>query len=384
MCPTCGKRFARPDVLRRHIAGSCKSRQAGAGAGSRERSGNPVDATVHRKRRRQRAHPSASSSVDVAGPILAGPGAGHQAASEEMVDDPRMDIAPPSSRHDHRLSRSSLDGEGQRGTPAFNMSMPPPLMVTPESLGTVDLPRLPPQEQAAAHQALGEGSWGNRRPSDAPLVQPGRMLTTFDPLIAVHRPSLDYLSNSESGHSVDAGAGGLMVPTPPMPEMPIGFNDPTNANNMDHLFNWLFSMTNIENVSNVSTRGHKTPVVGPTGFEATQPDMAQPWMSHADQVKGHLVPRLSRSPVLEPLSESTSHEDRSYPTRIPHEGGPPFPAFPETWDESGWRLPPPKELIDEQARSDMRDLFDGPERDYFSTPAFSIAEMKLYLELYFL
>jgi hypothetical protein len=141
---------------------------------------------------------------------------------------------------------------------------------------------------------------------------------------------------------------------------------------MDHLFNWLFSMTNIENVSTLP----KTPVAG--AIDATQLDV-QP--SRVEQA-GHLVPGFTQSaPEPEP---QPSRDNHSWATPAQHARGPPFPAFPETWDESGWRLPPPKDLIDEQARSDMRDLFDGPERDYFSTPAFSLPQMKLYLELYFL
>ncbi len=238
--------------------------------------------------------------------------------------------------------------------------MPPPL-ITPESM--VGQPRHdrpgPP----------GEGSWGTHRPSVSP-VQAQRPLTSFDPLTVVEQTSLDYLSRSESGHSIEAG--GLVVPTPPMPTVPMGFNDPTNAN-MDHLFNWLFSMTNIENVSTLP----QTPVAG--AVDATQLDVPPP--PRTEQA-GHLVPGFTQRATE--AETQPAHENHSWASPTQHARGPPFPAFPETWDESGWRLPPPKDLIDEQARSDMRDLFDGPERDYFSTPAFSLPQMKLYLELYFL
>ncbi|BEJ09842.1 hypothetical protein CcaverHIS641_0607570 [Cutaneotrichosporon cavernicola] len=369
-CAHCPKEYTRRDylqrhelnhVLRRHIAGSCKLRQADE---LRVRSHSHVNADVRSKDSRKRTRRTSREDT-----LLAGPSSHHSSDSDGM-DDGQMEMGPPTSPHDHRLGRrlDGLDVDGQSSS-TFNMSLPP-IMVTPDSMDAVDLPRVAPHEQAP----VSGGSWNSHRPSDT-YVESGRALSSFDSVLAVQRPSVDYLTHSDSGHSVDAGPG-ILVPTPPMPEVQMGFGDPTNANSMDHLFNWLFSMTNIENVS---TRG---PVVGLTGLEASHVETQ--WLSRDDQTADQLVPRHSRSTVLESL-ESTSQEDtRPSPTRAPHSGGPPFPSFPETWDEAGWRLPPPKDLIDEQARSDMRDLFDGPEREYFSTSAFSIAQMKLYLELYFL
>jgi len=61
-----------------------------------------------------------------------------------------------------------------------------------------------------------------------------------------------------------------------------------------------------------------------------------------------------------------------------------FPPLPDSWDESGWRFPPPRDVLDEQARDGILSLFEGPARDDLKSPAFSLGQMKLYFELYYM
>ncbi|CAK9782713.1 unnamed protein product [Cutaneotrichosporon oleaginosum] len=369
VCPTCGKGFARGDVLRRHIASSCKARS------SRERSGTETHARTYLKRRRQR---SADSVTADATNHIRERNLGQHSPPREL-DMPHSDMRLDSSHRGLYLSSSSdFDDEGHIESPTFTLPMSPPSLVTSQRTDAIDIGRLPRREDAASYDVLrGNRSLAGTRVG-APFVLSERTTDHYDPCTFGPRPALAHLC--QPGGDIDAGADAFVVASPQIAEVPMGAGDPTNASGMDHLFNWLFSMTNIENISAWDVR---TPSAGPARLEAPPPNMALTWPSREESFANRPVSTSNVEPVQ--VADTTSHEEtRSYPARAPHAGGPPFPAFPETWDKAGWRLPPEKELIDEQARSEMCDLFDGPERDYFAAPAFSIAQMKLYLEMYFL
>ncbi|WRT70414.1 uncharacterized protein IL334_007412 [Kwoniella shivajii] len=158
------------------------------------------------------------------------------------------------------------------------------------------------------------------------------------------------------------------------------WNSPSQTgDNMDDLLSWLFNPS--PETSLLSTNQHNE---------------SQPLPINSDTVEASEV-LLSPAPLRHPIGMGISSQ--APPSRLrstypePYIAHVPptspsyliYPNLTERWSVwSPWQAPTKREILDEDARNAMLDLFDDNVKRELSLPSFSLQQMRLYLELYFM
>lgn len=237
ICPACGKSFARPDVLRKHLSTSCKLRRGSDGEAAPLTSAEE-DAIIPRKRRRTKARaavspspssssssvsadervrrvPASSSSASSASTKVATPVSPSSAVSPQSPGDDRM------SAHYARLrSLASFQAAGGRLSSSLPTSSEGPTVA--RAGASLDTPLAP--AFAATPETFGDLALGplSSLPSfSLGLVSPKSTPATIAP-------------------SAVSASASVSVPNPPAQKEQPTWS--TSAN--DDLLSWLFTVTN--------------------------------------------------------------------------------------------------------------------------------------------
>ncbi|GMK53815.1 hypothetical protein CspeluHIS016_0104010 [Cutaneotrichosporon spelunceum] len=427
VCPACGKGFARPDVLRKHLSTSCKSRRGSDGDAPAPLTTAEEDALVPRKRRRPQRR-NTNVSADSPGsddgnprplkqPVFA---RGYSFPSSSSLvsqhsfglDSIERDRLDRLGRLDSRLN-GRLDGRfegiaGSRSELLRNLEGDSALSDREESTSPHmdDSPRftrsmLPSSELSPrlvrdeATEGAADGPARAGASLDLPLA-PAFAATpeTLGPLSFTPKPDNDFPARAErfnlalGGDGMptltsvaserQAGSGvefpGVMPPevAPELTWTSGSGSDSESHESVDDLFSWFFNVSNPAS----SAVWPNTPVDEPTKDDVaivTDSDMSSSLLTSPQ------TPQSSLHGLDERLS-SLQTNSRGLPL-----GGTPFPPLPEQWREGWqWCLPPAADVLDGRAREDALNLFEGSIRDDMLSPAFSLNQMRLYLELYFI
>lgn len=230
ICPACGKSFARPDVLRKHLSTSCKLRRGSDGEAAPLTSAEE-DAIIPRKRRRTKARAAVSPS-------------------------------PSSSSSDERVRRVPASSSS-----ASSASTKVATPVSPSSAASVLSPQSPEDDRMSAHYARlrslasfqaagGRLSTSLPTSSEGPAVaRAGASLDTpLAPAFAATPETFGDLALGPLSSLPSFSLGSLISPksTPatiapsavsaPAKEQPTFSSTSTSAN--DDLLSWLFTVTN--------------------------------------------------------------------------------------------------------------------------------------------
>lgn len=238
ICPACGKSFARPDVLRKHLSTSCKLRRGSDGEAAPLTSAEE-DAIIPRKRRRTKARaavspspsssssssvsavstderervrrvPASSSSASSASTKVATPVSPSSAVSPQSPADDRM------SAHYARLrSLASFQAAGGRLSSSLPASSEGPTVA--RAGASLDTPLAP--AFAATPETFGDLALG--------------------PLSSLPSFSLGLVSPKSTPATIAPSAVSASAAAPAQKEQPTWS---TSAN--DDLLSWLFTVTN--------------------------------------------------------------------------------------------------------------------------------------------
>ncbi|BEI82886.1 hypothetical protein CcaverHIS002_0307540 [Cutaneotrichosporon cavernicola] len=428
VCPACGKGFARPDVLRKHLSTSCKSRRGSDGDAPAPLTTAEEDALVPRKRRRPQrrdtnvsadspgsddgnprplkqptfargySFPSSSSFIsphssfgldsierdrlDRLGRLdsrlngrldgryeaIAGSRSellrnleGESALSDrEDSTSPQFDDSPrftrtmlPSSSLSPRLVRDeategTADGPARAGA-SLDLPLAPAFAATPETLGPLSFTPKPDNDFPARTERFNLTLGGDGMPTLAPVAsgqQAGSGVEFPSVMPAEVTPDLTWASGSGS--------------------------DSESHESVDDLFSWFFNVSN----SASSAVWPNTPV-----DESAKDDVAI--FTDADMSSSLLTSPGTPHSSIHGLDDRLSSQQAN-PRSLPYTGQP-FPPLPDQWREGWqWCLPPAADVLDGRARDEVLNLFEGSIRDDMLSPAFSLNQMRLYLELYFI
>jgi hypothetical protein len=414
-------------VLRKHLSTSCKSRRGSDGDAPAPLTTAEEDALVPRKRRRPQRR-NTNVSADSPGsddgnprplkqPVFARgysfPSSSsnhisqHSSFGLDSVERDRLDrLGRLDSRLNGRLdgrheglvgSRSellrNLEGDSALSdredstsprfddSPRFTRTMPPPSSLSPRLVrdeardatadgparagASLDLPLAP--AFAATPETLGPLSFTPKPDNDFPARTERFNLT-------LGGDSLPTLSAVTSEQQTSSGVEfPSVMPAEVTPDLTwASGSDSDSHESVDDLFSWFF---NVSNTASSAVWPH-TPV-----DEPAKDDVAI--FTDSDMSSSLPTPPEPAHSSLHGLEERLSSQQTN-PRALPFTGAP-FPPLPDQWREGWqWCLPPPSDVLDTRAREEVLNLFEGSIRDDMLSPAFSLNQMRLYLELYFM
>ncbi|KAK6909640.1 hypothetical protein I203_103661 [Kwoniella mangroviensis CBS 8507] len=330
VCSVCGKSFARPDVLRKHQSTTCNS---GNDEGSREgdslSSSPPLQHVKAKKRKRS------SRTVSYVPDEMA-----------KTVDDEGAIV--------QELASWQQDVKDGRST-SFHIH-----------------PTDHPTQMNLAHQwSIPNGS------QDDNIVD-----NTLAPMTTSTEIHVDLPDSAQEDTTIIAGEE-------------FNWNDAVpeqgqTGDNMDDLLSWLFNPATDNDILSSST----IPLDNEPLFEDLQ-NKGHDDDLHPDETDLEVRSDLgyqSNINIIPTLSQRPPSRMRStYPENyIPHVPPPVsshniYPDLSESWSSyRPWRVPPKMEIVNEEARASMFDLFGNTARQDLMSPSFSLQQMRLHLELYFM
>ncbi|WVW85934.1 hypothetical protein I302_107972 [Kwoniella bestiolae CBS 10118] len=168
-----------------------------------------------------------------------------------------------------------------------------------------------------------------------------------------------------------------------------------NGDNMDDLLSWLFNPSTDNDILSSST----IPLENQSTFDelqnnthgdiaiSTNNDTGNRSRSESiddqSQINLTTIPTLSQRPPSRMRSTYPENYIPHVPPPVPSQNI--YPDLSERWSSyRPWRIPAKVEIVDEEARAAMLDFFDNNAKRDLMSPCFSIQQMRLYLELYFM
>lgn len=293
-----------------------------------------------------------------------------ESASPQFEDEPRFtrNMPPPSSLSP-RLVRDEPRGDILSDGPAragasLDLPLAPAFAATPETLGPLSFTPKPDNDFPARTERFNLAIGTDGMPS---LSSVG-------------------VGSGGVGDSHSHGGSGVefpsVMPAEVTPDLAWGTgSDSESSESVDDLFSWLF---NVANTTGQGTVWPHTPV-----DESLKDDVA---VFSADSDMSSSLP-TPPEPAHATLHGDDTHYrslssafSSSNPRALPHNGSS-FPALPEQWREGWmgqWCLPPASDILDSRSREEVLNLFEGSIRDDMLSPAFSLSQMRLYFELYYM
>ncbi|WWC64355.1 uncharacterized protein I303_106965 [Kwoniella dejecticola CBS 10117] len=159
------------------------------------------------------------------------------------------------------------------------------------------------------------------------------------------------------------------------------------GDNMDDLLSWLFNPSPNDNTSllNPDTIPLDNP---PYVMEFENPNETNMASPGSQSFKNHSQTQKTLHTLSQrPPSRMRSTYPKDYIPRVLPQAPSHniYPDLSERWSSwEPWQAPPRREIIDEEARPSMLALFDNNARKDLMAPSFSLQQMRLYLELYFM
>lgn len=444
VCPACGKGFARPDVLRKHLSTSCKSRRGSDGDAPAPLTTAEEDALVPRKRRRPQRRNTNVSADSPGGsddgnprpmkqPVLtrgysypSSSSSGqhvsqHSSLGLDIAERERLDRL---GRLDSRLN-GRLDGRAEGNTvprqellrnldpsthdssalsdreystsprfddePRFSRSMPPPPSLSPR------LVRDEPRGDVGADGPARAGA-----SLDLPLA-PAFAATpeTLGSLSFTPKAEHDFPARTEC-FNLAIGSDGM----PALSPVDVGSAGSGDDDNSVHgggsgvefpsvmpaevtpELSWTTGSESAESVDDLfswlfnvaNTTGQGTVWPNTPGLDTASLKDDVMVVGADSDLSGSLP--TPPEPAHSILHGMSSPHQSTHFRALPPTGTP-FPPLPEHWRDEHWCLPPAIDQLDSRAREEVLNLFEGSVRNDMLNPAFSLSQMRLYFELYF-